>query len=300
MQISSEQIATACVDSTDVDVNPEKTKIRRHENKGLPELNTDRKRDAKAAGKAGGAASAVPQEDEIGADGKIILVEKDFDNPLIIAFNVEEVKEEEEFKVNWKEVEKAVREAYPGLKLTYARGDPLGGQLAFSNLRVKTDLVDTLIGTPMTIQEKSFKFSKLEGEPLKEFWQNQGGHYNFCIQNKLRMAKKASKARNVEKKESVKRAKTSYEIAGVYYLDINKVKSKSRAILNLKKDGERLDGNDEAFVKEIISFHERTEAKMANFSHFEVGTHPQFEKTRCFFVVREDETKEDFSITKCI
>jgi len=88
------------------------------------------------------------------------------------------------------------------------------------------------------------------------------------------MAKKASKTRNAEKKESVKRAKTSYEIAGVYYLDINKVKSKSRAILNLKKDGEKLEGNDEAFVKEIISFHERTEAKMANFTHFEVGTHP--------------------------
>jgi len=54
------------------------------------------------------------------------------------------------------------------------------------------------------------------------------------------------------KRESVKRAKTSYEIAGVYYLDINKVKSKSRAILNLKKDGEKLEGNDEGFMKELI------------------------------------------------
>lgn len=59
----------------------------------------------------------------MGPDGRIILVEKDFDNPLIIAFEVEDAKEDEEFKVNWKEVEKAVREAYPGLKLTYARGD---------------------------------------------------------------------------------------------------------------------------------------------------------------------------------
>ena len=90
----------------------------------------------------------------------------------------------------------------------------------------------------------------------------------------MRQAKKATKARNVEKRESVKRAKTSYEIAGVYYLDINKVKSKSRAILNLKKDGERLEGNDEAFCKEIIAMHERTDAKMKDFDHFEVGSHP--------------------------
>jgi hypothetical protein len=167
-----------------------------------------------------------------------------------------------------------VREKFPALKLTYARGDDHGGQIAISSLRIKTDLVDQLLAESMSIKEKTFKFSKLEGEPLKEFWQNQGGHYNFCIQHKLRAAKKAAKLRNVEKRESVKKAKTSYEIAGVYYLDINKVKSKSRAILNLKQDGDRLEGNDEAFVKEIISFHDRSEAKMADFDHFEVGTHP--------------------------
>ena len=55
----------------------------------------------------------------------------------------------------------------------------------------------------------------------------------------------------------MKRAKTSYEIAGVYYLDVNKVKSKSRAILNLKKDGERIEGNDSDFIKELLEFHEK-------------------------------------------
>jgi len=106
--------------------------------------------------------------------------------------------------------------------------------------------------------------------------------------------------RSLEKQEKVKRAKTSYEIAGVYYLDINKVKSKSRAILNLKKDGEKLEGNDIEFVKEIVSQHERADEKMKDFDHFCIDTHPKFDKTRCFFVVRKDGTKEDFSITRCI
>lgn len=139
-----------------------------------------------------------------------------------------------------------------------------------------------------------------EGEDLKEFWQKQGGHYQFCIQNRLRTAKKAQKLRQAEKKESVKRAKTSYEIAGVYYLDVNKVKSKSRAILNLKKDGERIEGNDSDFIKELLEFHEKKDQKLKDFDHFEVGAHPNFEKTRCFFVVRKDGSKEDFSVTKCI
>jgi hypothetical protein len=139
-----------------------------------------------------------------------------------------------------------------------------------------------------------------EGEDLKEFWQKQGGHYQFCIQNRLRSAKKAQKLRQAEKKESVKRAKTSYEIAGVYYLDVNKVKSKSRAILNLKKDGERIEGNDADFIKELLEFHDKKDQKLKDFDHFEVGAHPSYEKTRCFFVVRKDGSKEDFSVTKCI
>jgi len=81
MGLSSEQISTACADSTAVDVNAEKTKVRRNGNLALPELNTDRKRDAKAASKDGNAKKVEPLEDTVGEDGKVILVEKDFDNP---------------------------------------------------------------------------------------------------------------------------------------------------------------------------------------------------------------------------
>ena len=150
------------------------------------------------------------------------------------------------------------------------------------------------------MQDRPFTFKKTEGDELKEFWQKQGGHFQFCIANRLRAAKKAQKAKKEEKLEKVKRAKNSYEIAGVYYLDINKVKSKSRAILNLKKDGEKLDGNDAEFVKELLSQHEKCDQKMKDFDHFEVNSHPEFDKTRCFFVVRKDGSKEDFSLTKCI
>ena len=92
----------------------------------------------------------------------------------------------------------------------------------------------------------------------------------------------------------------SYEIAGVLYTDISKVKSKARAILTIKKDGEKLTGNDEEFIKEIVKFHDKHEAKMREFDHFEAGEHPNYDKTRCFFVVRKDGSKEDFSISKCI
>ena len=97
-----------------------------------------------------------------------------------------------------------------------------------------------------------------------------------------------------------KRQKASYEIAGVYYSDINKVKSKSRAILNLKKNGESLTGNDSDFIKELLNFHDKGADKLRDHDHFSVDEHPDHAKTRCFFVVRKDGSKEDFSISKCI
>jgi hypothetical protein len=70
--------------------------------------------------------------------------------------------------------------------------------------------------------------------------------------------------------------------------------------LNLKKDGETLSGPDEAFMHEIIKNHSQSATKLKDFQAFEVGQHPDFAKTRCFFVKRNDGTLEDFSVTKCI
>jgi len=77
--------------------------------------------------------------------------------------------------------------------------------------------------------------------------------------------------RKAEKQEKTKKARVSYEIAGVYYSDIMKVKSKARAILNLKKDGEKITGNDEEFMKELVQKHDKAEQKMKDFDHFEVN-----------------------------
>lgn len=117
----------------------------------------------------------------------------------------------------------------------------------------------------------------------------------------MRLARKNQrKIQELQREEKAKRQKQSYTIAGVYYMDINKVKSKSRAILNLKKDGETLEQADEDFMKELLKFHDKVDEKMKDFNHFEVGPHPDYSKTRCFFVVKTDKTKEDFSVSKCI
>ena len=64
---------------------------------------------------------------------------------------MEDIAKDEEFKVDWKQVEAAVKEKYPGLKLVYSRADPHEGQLAFSQLRINQELIETLLNTKLTI-----------------------------------------------------------------------------------------------------------------------------------------------------
>ena len=73
---------------------------------------------------------------------------------MIISFKVDNLKKDEEFKVNWKSVENTVKEKYPGLKLVYSRADATCGHLAFSQLRIKEDLINSLCEAKLNIQEK--------------------------------------------------------------------------------------------------------------------------------------------------
>jgi hypothetical protein len=68
---------------------------------------------------------------------------------LIIHFKPENV--DESFKVDWKQVERTVKEKYPALKLVYSRADSQEGDLAFSQLRLKKELIDELTSTKLTI-----------------------------------------------------------------------------------------------------------------------------------------------------
>ena len=117
---------------------------------------------------------------------------------------------------------------------------------------------------------------------------------------------KAEKKKQKDKDHASKRQRKSapinqeYVLASVTYSNADKVKSKARAIINTKKDGDRVEGKELEFIRELLKFHSRYEEKTKDFSHLEVDTHPSYENTRCYFIVHKDGSKEDFSISKCI
>jgi hypothetical protein len=272
-----------------------------------------KKRDSKATEKAG-AKNPVEEEAKVEEEvdqplekdalGRIIFQVKDFENTHIIHFSTQDkdAAKDEDYKVNWKSIETMIKEKYDLLKVVYTRADKYEGDIAISSNKLNKpqyEQLSTLKGAD--IDGKTFDFAETGGEELKDFWQAQGNHFQFCIAPKLRAARKnQKKANELKREEKAKRQKISFFIAGIHYMDINKVKSKSRAILNIRRDGEKLDKADEDFMNEILRHHHKYEEKVKDFDFYEVGPHPEFLKTRCFFVVRKDGKKEDFSVSKCI
>lgn len=71
-------------------------------------------------------------------------------------------------------------------------------------------------------------------------------------------------------------------------------------ILSRNPNNKPLPEKESELVKELLTYHDRGDEKLKDLKHFVVDVNPSYVDTRCLFVVRNDGTREDFSIVKCI
>lgn len=245
--------------------------IRRIGNKPLPKLTLKSK--AKEESKA-------DDEKDSGS-----ISERDYKNPKIIAFKTETESSE---KPSWRDMEKDLQAEYPTLKLLYSRMEDKKGQIAISSHHTDNEAVDKLLAGVVKSAGFEYTFSIPDEDELKKFWEDHGSHYEMVTKQKIRRMKKRKHDDNT-KGDGGKRVKTddgehvkekSYFIAGATYANINKVKSKAKAIMNVKENGQKLEGYEEEFMKAIIKHHAKHDEKMKDFTHFIVDEHPSFQNTR--------------------
>lgn len=91
-----------------------------------------------------------------------------------------------------------------------------------------------------------------------------------------------------------------FDFAGRHYDDINKLKSEFKNILCRNPNNVPLKEEESRMVSELLDHHEKGADKKKGMKHFVVDVHPTYMDTRCLFVVREDGSREDFSVVKCI
>ncbi|KAF7828324.1 DNA-directed RNA polymerase IV subunit 1 isoform X1 [Senna tora] len=83
--------------------------------------------------------------------------------------------------------------------------------------------------------------------------------------------------------------------------DILKLTDSSKCILKKYSIDQQLNEKDKSTILRALRFHPRSNEKVGTGAKdINVGQHPEHKDTRCFFVVRDDGTVEDFSYRKCI
>ena len=78
-------------------------------------------------------------------------------------------------------------------------------------------------------------------------------------------------------------------------------KAAVQKVLNRHQLRDRLTGDEDIFIRDLIALHPATEDKIGcGISHIEIRTDPNYGTTRCFYIVRTDGSDTDVSYIKCI
>lgn len=137
----------------------------------------------------------------------------------------------------------------------------------------------------LEIEGKEFEIKRAEAQILKEFWNKHGNHYSGIL-------KKLQTAKKMEQKKVT--------FMGTVYQDTDKLKQVFRNILNATENNQLIQGESKKKLEELIKYHDKYEQKVKDIKGFTVDIHPTYNDTRCFHILKNDGTKEDFSFIKCI
>ena len=143
------------------------------------------------------------------------------------------------------------------------------------------------------MNEKKFNFHACEGDELKAFWDGHGIHYSKIVERAKNGVKPLVKKQEQKVHQNI-------EFAGDKYKDTNQLKSVFHNILMTTSNNVQIKEPHHNMLKELLKYHDRGEEKVGDLDHFTVDIHPEFKETRCFFIIRKDGSKEDFSAKKCI
>lgn len=90
------------------------------------------------------------------------------------------------------------------------------------------------------------------------------------------------------------------EFLGVTYPTVESLKALFKALIVKTKNDAVIEGEGDKQLRELIKHHELAEERMKDIKGFTVALHPEYKQTRCFFVLKNDGSREDFSFHKCI
>ena len=156
-----------------IELNKEEKKVRRKDNKPLPELVLLAKKRKK--------------------EKKEKKEEKEEKEPIVLIFNCKEPN-----KSNWKDICKKFEEENKDLNIIYKRFKDTTGHIV---VRPNDDEEEIKFKDKFKYDDIEFEVKKCEGDDLINFFKDHGEHYQMCIKSKKNKSGKGKKNKNKKAKK---------------------------------------------------------------------------------------------------
>lgn len=202
--------------------------------------------------------------------------------------------------LRWDVVQTEIQNA-TGVKPGYTRLNDAEGHFAVDENILTEELKNKILNAGIKVGDVEVKLEECLDEDLKKFYANHGRHLDMCLE-RSGLKKKDKRFGKKDKKEKVEKKPDDIDFVffNKRYTSLTPLKYIFKGILQKTDDDDVIGENDHKLLMELLKYHDSYDEKVKDIKHFTVGQHPLYKQTRCFFVVRNDGTREDFSSTKCV
>jgi hypothetical protein len=258
-------------DSDQVELNLEKTKIRRKGNKPLPELNETKLLNKKR--------HREKKENKI--------------TPIILIFS-----SDKDTELKWQDIESKYKSLNPTLSVLYTRFKINEGHFGIipmgANTKNEEKKDEINFVKEFELDGVKFTVKLCEGKDLEKFMEENQSHLDLIV-NKERNKKLKKKNKTI--------LETPVKLGEEEFNDIAKIKEKIRKMMSQVKDELIiLHENENKFIKDLVKFHPEKDLseRVNNAAYIGVGKIDPHQYTKAFFAL--DDKKEklfDFFVNKC-
>jgi hypothetical protein len=266
---TKEQIINSLKDSDKIELNSDKTKIRRKDNKPLPPLD----------------------EKKLLSKKRIREKKGDQLSPTILI-----VSSDKDTEMKWQNIESKYKSLNPTLSVIYTRFKTNEGHFGVFPMgaNAKEGQKEINFVKEFEIEGIKFKVSLCEGKDLDKFMEENKSHLDLCV----------NKERN---KKIQKKNKTSLEVpiklGNEEFSDIAKIKEKIRKMMSQVQDELIiLDEEQTKFMKDLVKFHPEKDVceKLKDVPFIGVGKIDPHKYTKAFFGLNDNKDKIfEFLVHKC-
>jgi len=194
---------------------------------------------------------------------------------------------------NGKLIEETIGKQYDTI-VPYARINKMNGHIVFDRNSTEQSLIDRVLKEGFEFDGNKIDVIQASDRELNFFNKENLSYLDKIVKKKFgKQVKKAGKVAD-------KKLQNVVMFAGKKYNNFSGLQTEFKNIISKTRNGAELEKDQAALLKELLVYHEKKDEKLKGLAGFTVDFHPTYKQTRCFFIVKEDGTKEDFSLHKCL